>query len=258
VVRLTGRLAGISDGYAVPVIAALRTTLATVLLGLACSFASAPTATAAPAPAECEPLDLDNPTAVREHAAAVTDVFAGRVREVKPRTAVGGGEGKADQDNETSDGPSDGPTRPADPRTTRWQHTVSVESSFQSTHQPGDRVLIVTQPSGRAGGLGKLVQGATYVFFVSGEEGMDHLMAEACAGTTRLPDGLTAELRDQLDATLGEPVDDEPTPDYTLSAPDDGARSTPSLGRLAAPGAALALIGVLGLLLLARIASRRT
>ena len=41
-------------------------------------------------------------------------------------------------------------------------------------------------------------------------------------------------------------------------APEDGARSTPSLGRLAAPGAAVALIGVLGLLLLARIASRRT
>lgn len=257
-VRLTGRLAGIRDGYAVPVIAALRTTLATVLLGLACSFGPVPAAAAAPALAECEPLDLDNATAVRESAAAVTDVFAGRVREVEPRTAVGGGEGKADQDNEPTDGPSDGPTRTPDPRTTRWQHTVTVESPFQSTRQPGDRVLIVTRPSGPAGGLGKLVQGATYVFFVSGEQGMDHLLAEACAGTTRLPNGLTAELRDQLDATLGEPVDEEPTPDYTLSAPDDGARSTPSLGRLAAPGAALALIGVLGLLLLARIASRRT
>ena len=257
-VRLTGRWAAVGDGYAVPVIAALRTALATALLGLACSFAPVPAATAA-ALADCEPLDLDNATAVRQAAANVTDVFAGKVREVEPRTAVGGGEGKADQDTAgPSDGPSDGPTRTPDPRTTRWQHTVTVESPFQSALQPGDRVLVVTQPSGRAGGLGKLDQGATYVFFVSGEQGMDHLLAEACAGTTKLPGALSAELRDQLAATLGEPVDEETTPDYTLSAPDDGARSTPSLGRLAAPGAALAIIGVLGLLLLARISSRRT
>jgi hypothetical protein len=242
-------------------LAALRTTLATVLVVLCCSFAPASGAGAAPTAAECDPLDLNDPTAVRESAAAVTDVFAGRVREVEPRTAVGGGEGKADQDNEPSDGPTDGPTdaptRTPDPRTTRWQHTVSVETPFRSALQPGRRVLIVTQPSGRAGGLGKLDLGATYVFFVTGGEGMDHYLADSCAGTTKLREGLTAEMRDRLDETLGEQVD-SPTPEYSLSAPDDGSRSTPSLGRLAAPGAAVALIGVLGLLLLARISRRRT
>jgi hypothetical protein len=238
--------------------AALRTTLATVLVALACSSSPAltptPAAAVTPAPAECEPLDLNDADAVRESAAAVTDVFAGRVREVKPRTAVGGGEGKADQDNE----PSDGPTRDPDPRLTRWQHTVTVESSpFQGELRPGQPVLVVTQPAGRAGGLGKLEEDATYVFFASGEEGRDHLVANACAGTTKLDGGLSADLRDQLDATLGEQAEGGSTPDFTLTEPDDGARSTPSFGRLAAPGAALALIGVLGLLLLARIASRR-
>ena len=101
-------------------IAALRTILATVLVALACAFATTPAATpaatAAPAAADCEPLDLDNPTAVREAAAAVTDVFAGKVREVEPRTAVGGGEGKANQD-QTTDGPTDAP--PTGPPTGR-------------------------------------------------------------------------------------------------------------------------------------------
>jgi hypothetical protein len=240
--------------------AALRTTLATVLVVLACGLAAMSAATPAAATVECTRLDLDNATAVRARADRVTDVFAGKVREVEPRGAVGGGDGdgKAGQNNEPSDGPSDGPTRAPDPRTTRWQHTVTVVIPFKSALQPGDRALIVTQPAGDAGGLGKLDQGATYVFFVSTEQGVDHLRAARCSGTTKLADGLTAEMRDQLDETLGEPPAEDTTPDYTLSAPDDGARSTPSLGRLAAPGAAVALIGVLGLLLVARMASRRT
>ena len=78
---------------------------------------------------------------------------------------------------------------------------------------------------------------------------------DACSGTQQLQGGLGARLRDFLDETLAEPEDTVPS--YTLSAPDDGARSTPALGRLAAPGAAVALIGVLGLLVLARVGSRR-
>jgi hypothetical protein len=233
-------------------IAALRTTLAAALVVLACAFAPAAAAPsgAAAAPAECSPLDLADPDAVRERAAAVTDVFAGRVLEAEPRTALGGGEDGNDRNE-----PSDGPTRAPDPRTTRWQHTVNVVAPFESDLRPGDRVLVVTQPAGRAEGLGRLDKGATYVFFASGEPGMDHLIAGACSGTTKV--ALTAGLQKQLEETLGEPPAEDTTPDYTLSAPEDGSRSTPSLGRLVAPGAALALIGVLGLLLVARIASRR-
>ncbi len=247
-------------------IAALRTTLATALVALACAFATTPAATAGPTAgptaAECEPLDLDDPAAVQERAAAVTDVFAGKVREVEPRSAAGGGDGKTgktdttEQDPQPTDRSGDEQPRPTDPRTTRWQHTVTVVSPFQSAFQPGDRTLIVTQPAGIAGGLGKLEKGATYVFFVNGEQGMDHLLAGTCSGTTKLVGGLTAEMQSRLEETLGEPAD-EAVPDYSLTAPTDGARSTPALGRLAAPGAAVALLGVLGLLLVARISSRR-
>lgn len=241
-----------------PVIAALRTTLATGLVVVACCLTTyaagaAPAAAAAPTRAECQPLDLRDPAAVRDRAASVTDVFEGRVSLAEPRSPVGGGAGQADPDGE----PSDQPTETSDPRTTRWQHAVTVESPFQGDLKPGDQVLIVTRPGGPAGGLGKLAERATYVFFVSEVDGRDYLLAEACAGTTRLPSPLTAEMRDRLDAALGPVADDDQGPDYTLSAPEDGTRATPSLGRLAAPGAAVALLGVLGLFLLARIGSRR-
>ena len=236
-------------------IAALRTTLATVLVVLCCSFAPPSAAAVTRAPAECDPLDLDNPSAVREHADAVTDVFAGKVRQVEPRTSVGGGEGNANPGDESSDGPTGTPDTP-DRRITRWEHTVTVVSPFRTTLQPGNRVLVLTQPSSEPLGIGKLEKDATYVFFVSGEQGMDHLVAERCGGTTKVG-ALSRAQEERLDEALSEQTTEETTPDYSLSAPDDGARSNPSLGRLAAPGAALALIGVLGLLLLARIGSRR-
>ena len=229
--------------------------MATTLVVLACSFTPTSAAAVATTPAECEPFDLDNPAAVRERADAVTDVFAGKVSAVEPRTAVGGGEGKADPGNEPSDGRTRNPDTP-DRRITRWQHTVTVVSPFRTALQPGNRVLVITQPGGESGGLGKLDRNATYVFFASGEEGMDHLVAERCGGTTKVG-VLSRGLEERLDEALTEQATEETTPDYTLSAPADGTRSNPSLGRLAAPGAALALIGVLGLLLLARISSRR-
>lgn len=228
----------------------LRTTLTLAVAVLACWFT--PTAVAAePAAAECAPLDLSNTGAVREHADAVTDVFAGRVREVEAVTSIGGGEGKANQTG------TDAPSQKPDARTTGWRHTVVVQVPFRSAQQPGDRVVVSTKPTADRG-LGRLKEGATYLFFVTDEQGRDALVAAPCSGTQLLPRGLGASLRDALHKALDERGDEEPMPDYSLTAPEDGARSTPSLGRLAAPGAAVALIGVLGLLLLARMGARRT
>lgn len=240
-------------GYAVPVIAVLRAALATVLAILACAWGATP-ADAAPAPrgsvaADCDNLDLNDATAVREHADAVTDVFAGEVLSVERRTYVGGGEGKADQ--------TDGPGRRADPRTVQWLQVVHVEIPYRGAHEEGDRALVVTTPVDD-GGFGKLTDGGLYLFFVSAEDGAGRLVAEPCSGTQMLMGGLGATLRDTLHEILVEPTDEGTTPDYTLSTPDDGARTTPTLGRLVAPGAAVALIGVLGLVLLGRISSRRT
>ena len=239
-------------------IAVLRTTLSMVMVALACAFAAAPS-TAAPAPpgggmAECNELDLDDPAAIRAYADAegVTDVFAGTILKVEERTSVGGGEGKA---NGSGGSPTDTPPNNPNTRTTGWEHVVEVIFPFRSALQRGDKVVVVTGVVADQG-LGRLQAGDAYLFFAVGEEGKNHLDAGGCSGTRLLRGGLTADIRDAVSGAFDEPADDPV--DYTLSTPDDGARSTPSLGRLAAPGAALTLIGVLGLLLLARISARRT
>lgn len=244
-------------GYAGPVIAALRTTLATALAVLACWFGTTTAATAAPVPAgaaaDCEELDLDNPTAVLARADAVTDVFAGRIIAVEPRTTVGGGEGKANRTGSTTDAPRQDP----DARTTGWQHTVVVKVPFRGELRSGGRTEVVTTPVTDENGLGRLRAGDTWLFFASGSDGMDHLVAEACSGTQMLQGGLSADLQASLEDALDGSTDDPEVP-VTLSAPRDGAGAAPSFGRLAAPGAAVALIGVLGLLLLARVGARRS
>lgn len=230
-------------------IALLRTTLALALTVLL-SWSGSTTATGATA-MECEPLDLDDAVAVRASADAVTDVFVGRVKAVERRVYVGGGQGQADNQTDGPDGP-----RGSDPRMVRWVQQVDVQVQYRGTLDEGGRVVVVTDP-GDEGGFGKLTDGGLYLFFVSADEGTDRLVAEACSGTQLLkPNSFDAAMRDLLEELLVG-TEEPATPDYTLSTPDDGARSTPALGRLVAPGAAVALIGVLGLLLLGRAGSRR-
>lgn len=232
--------------YAGRVIAALRTTLALVLAVLACSLLPPATASATAtgrAGADCDALDLGDATAVRAKADDVTDVFAGKVRSAKALMSVGGGAGRA--------GREDKPRKPSD-----WEHTVQVTVGFRTRYTSGDRV-VVTSATVADGGLGRLEIGSTYLFFLTAVRGRDHLVAKACSGTQVLRGGLSAQQQSALEAAL---TDDSvpPSPAVELSAPDGGTRSSPTLGRLAAPGAAVALIGVLGLLLLSRVGARRT
>ncbi|KAA1421944.1 hypothetical protein F0U44_06700 [Nocardioides humilatus] len=230
---------------------AIRTTFAQLMAGLVagllvalgCSLVPG-AATAAPAAAaiDCEDLDLANTTAVVEKADAVSDVFAGKVRSAKAVTAIGGGAGRAGQE--------DKPRQPSD-----WEHAVQVTASFRTELQPGDQVPVFTTPLA-TDGLGKLEIGATYLFFVTTEAGMDHYDAEPCSGTMPLRGGLSAQQQSALEDALGD-ASGGVMPEVELSAPSDGTRSIPEWSRLAAPGAAVTLIGVLGLMLLSRVGSRR-
>ncbi|MEZ0577315.1 hypothetical protein [Nocardioides sp. MH1] len=228
-------------------IAATRTTLALLLAVLASSVlpglqASAGAIASGNRAAVCEPLDLASTTAVRAKADDATDVFAGKVRSAKALQSVDGGTGRA--------GREDKPRKPSD-----WTHTVQVTATFRTDLRPGDRVQVTTTPTAE-GGLAKLVIGRTYLFFVTTEQGMDHFATPACSGTQLLRGGLSAQQQSALKAALAsEPVAE--TPEVDLSAPSDGTRVVPDLGRLAAPGAAVALVGVLGLLLLSRVGKRR-
>ena len=248
-VRLTTR----ARGYAGAVTRALRTTLATVAAALACWCVPAPAAQAAPAASsiasaiDCPALDLANADAVRDHADAVSDVFAGTVRDVVPVKRTRGG-GKNDQGGGA-------PSQKPEARVTSFEHAVVVEKDFRGALRPGDRIKVVTEPTADEG-VGRLEQDEMYLFFADAEQRMRAYLVAPCKGTQLLQGGLGARLRNFLEATLSEEPDD-PAPSYSLSEPEDGARSTPALGRLAAPGAAVALIGVLGLFVIARINARR-
>lgn len=238
--------------YAGRVMAAHRTLQASLLAGavfVLTSLLLPQAAHAAPASAarsadaiECEQLDIANAAAVRDKAEAVTDVFAGKVRSAQALMADGGRTGRAGQE--------DRPRTPSD-----WQHVVQVTAPFRTGLLPGDRVQVLTHPVAD-NGLGKLEVGATYLFFVTTEQGMDRFEAEPCSGTHLLRDGLSAQQQSALKEALSDAPDDA-MPEVALTEPSDGTHTVPAWGRLAAPGAAVALIGVLGLMLLARVGSRR-
>lgn len=207
----------------------------------------------APAADTCRPLELDDPRAVdvaevRARAESATTVFVGEVAAVTSRDRRRPGS--------TPDAPgssSPGADEPAG--TTTWRHSVRVGYVFRGDLDRRRPVEVVTTEEGRDA-VGRLRRGATYLFFAEGDPAAGPLTTTGCGAATRITGGLTSRLRDVLDAALQEP-EPEPTPEVALAAPEGGSGDAPSLTRLAAPGVAVALIGLLGLALLARIGRRR-
>lgn len=96
-------------------------------------------------------------------------------------------------------------------------------------------------------GLGGLQRDESYVFFVAARG--TELRADQCGGSGRATDRRIAQIENALGQ--GTPLNAEPAPTEVSFTPvDDGAPE--SLTRLAAPGAALVLIGLLGLLVVRR------
>jgi hypothetical protein len=133
-----------------------------------------------------------------------------------------------------------------------WSHEVRLVASFRGSARAGGTAHLVLTPvrtkAGRA-----LTKGATYLFFA--RQRSSAFSAPRCGGTVLLHHGLTSALRSRLTTDLsssgGQGVD------VHLTTPRSGVRDLPHLGRLLAPGAALALIGVLGLVLVGRMARER-
>lgn len=199
----------------------------------------------------CMELDPNNLDAdlLRGYADDADDVFVGDVSAVS--TMTGGGH---------------------KPRS--YTHVVRVDKVFAGDLESGDTVDLMTTPKRAADGLGRLHRQGTYLFFTTDVElsRRDHLLAPSaktrhgarnrptvaavdCAGTTELPNGLSANLRDQIDQILT--AGSTPTTAPVLSDPAGGASEPPALGRTIAPGIALALLGVLGLVFFSWLGRRR-
>jgi hypothetical protein len=128
---------------------------------------------------------------------------------------------------------------------TRTYRVLSDRVYRSSLVQPS---VVVTARVGTRCALPTLTKGTRYIFFVT-EHGSE-LMAKP--GTSRA----TAKLTTQVVKRLGTGVQPEPTPPATAEFTPVAHADPPALSRLLAPGAALLIISLLGLLVVGRLGRR--
>ena len=130
-----------------------------------------------------------------------------------------------------------------------YQQTVTVDLVYQGKIDT-EVVMVQTDRNLAQCSLGQLVTGSEYMFFVTGTG--DPWYASGGSGT-RVSDPTVVT---EVEGVLGQgkpPV--EPAPEKAVFTPVETS-APQSLSRSAAPGAALVLIGLLGLLLVRGLARR--
>jgi MYXO-CTERM domain-containing protein len=175
---------------------------------------------AAPAQAAC----TCRPAGVRANAQQADAVFTGAVSD-QTRDTVGSGQQQ---------------------RVVR-RTTVDVDRIYQG--EVTDTPVLVTSTAGASDcALPRMASGATWVFFVEGSG--TTFRGDRCGGSREVSDEYLRVVEDVLGAgeVLVEPVAEPPPLDFT---PVEVSATSP-LSRLVAPGAAVALLGLLGLALVRR------
>jgi hypothetical protein len=128
---------------------------------------------------------------------------------------------------------------------TRTYQVLSDRVYQSSLVQPA---VVVTARAGVRCALPKLVEGGRYLFFV--QESGARLMAVPPTGKA------TAKLTRQVESKLGSGAQPEPVPPATAELTPVPHADPPALTRLLAPGAALLIISLLGLLVVGRLGRR--
>lgn len=181
-----------------------------------------------PAPAQAAPAC--SAPGLKAAGRAATAIFAGTV------------------ESSTSAGATDGARRG-----TRIEHRVRVSGVWKGESDiTTDDVVVVTRGTGTTSGcpLGRLKDGERFVFFAQVDDAGWAVASDD--GTT----AATPSLLDRLDRVYGAaeaPVSPEPQPAVFTPVDTDAPLST---GRAAAPGAALVLLGLLGLVVVRRVNRR--
>ena len=156
------------------------------------------------------------------HAKQADDVFIGTVRTVTSERKPDGQRGAA------------------------ITYDIDVDRVFKGSVRT-ETVQLVSDKSTSTCGLGELPEGESYVFFARTVN--DELTANSCGGTGRATEKLVSAVADLL-GDGHQPVPPEPQKAvFTRVADAEPA----SLTRTAAPGLALVLVGLLGLVVVRRL-----
>jgi len=130
-------------------------------------------------------------------------------------------------------------------------YDVDVQRVYKG-HVHNQSVQVVSDASKRSCRLGALDSGRDYVFFAT--ENGSTLTTDGCSGTDRAGRTLVADV-EKLLGTGRPPVPPAPAPAKATFTPVAHAQPT-TFPRLAAPGLAAVLVGLLGLVVVRRLARR--
>jgi hypothetical protein len=205
------------------VLAGLLLAAACVLLGPAAHGSSVPVAAAAPCACLAAGPNANATGTVQDHVMEASAVFLGTVEAVTPPSTTGTSSARTS--------------------------TVAVTTVYKGEMITTPTVDVVTTRS-FANCTSELQLGEDYVFFVESDEGFT---ATGCGGTAVASEQLLTQVERLLGAGRPPVPPEPPTATFEPASTDEPA----SLTRVAAPGLALVLVGLLGLAVVRRLARPR-